>query len=105
MSEGCRAIFDRRKIRRCWFVIAAPCEHPPHANCLSDNTNADIEVRKKWLELAAKRSVPIRCIHFTAAAEVCEHNDVVRALNKSVRDFIIHSISSPNEVLCIPSSA
>jgi bifunctional polynucleotide phosphatase/kinase len=54
--------------------------------CPSDNTNADTEVRKKWIELAAKRSVPIRCVHFTAAAELCEHNDAVRALNRSVCD-------------------
>jgi bifunctional polynucleotide phosphatase/kinase len=54
--------------------------------CPLDNTNADIEVRKKWIELAAKRSVPIRCVHFTAAADLCEHNDAVRALNRSVCD-------------------
>ena len=51
---------------------------------LSDNTNADTEVRSKWVELAKKHSVPIRCVLFTASAEICEHNDVVRALNKEV---------------------
>ena len=49
-----------------------------------DNTNADVEVRGKWIELATKHSVPIRCVLFTAPPEVCEHNDVVRALNKEV---------------------
>lgn len=49
-----------------------------------DNTNTDIDVRSKWVELAAKHSVPIRCVHFTAPAELCEHNDVVRALNSTV---------------------
>ena len=52
----------------------------------SDNTNADVEVRSKWVELAAKYSVPIRCVLFTASPELCEHNDVVRALNTSVSD-------------------
>ncbi|QSZ31625.1 hypothetical protein DSL72_001192 [Monilinia vaccinii-corymbosi] len=47
-----------------------------------DNTNADRDVRSKWIALAAKHSVPIRCVHFLAGAQVCEHNDAVRALNK-----------------------
>ncbi|PQE10227.1 hypothetical protein CJF32_00000743 [Rutstroemia sp. NJR-2017a WRK4] len=46
-----------------------------------DNTNADREVRSKWVALAAKHSVPIRCVHFLAGAQICEHNDAVRALN------------------------
>lgn len=46
-----------------------------------DNTNPDREVRAKWVELAKKHSMPIRCVHFTAPAQICEHNDVVRALN------------------------
>ncbi|KAH6674596.1 polynucleotide kinase 3 phosphatase [Halenospora varia] len=47
-----------------------------------DNTNADVEVRQKWIELAKKHTIPIRCVHFTAEAKICEHNDAVRALNK-----------------------
>ncbi|KAE9377779.1 DNA kinase/phosphatase Pnk1 [Stipitochalara longipes BDJ] len=49
-----------------------------------DNTNADVEVRSKWVELAAKYSVPIRCVLFTTGPELCEHNDVVRALNNAM---------------------
>lgn len=49
-----------------------------------DNTNADADVRGKWIELASKLSVPIRCVHFTATTELCEHNDAVRALNTVV---------------------
>ena len=48
-----------------------------------DNTNADAETRAVWVNLAKERNVPIRCIHFTAPAKVCEHNDTVRALNLS----------------------
>ncbi|KAF1928602.1 DNA kinase/phosphatase Pnk1 [Didymella exigua CBS 183.55] len=46
-----------------------------------DNTNADQDVRAVWVDLAKKHSVPIRCVHFTASAKLCEHNDTVRALN------------------------
>ncbi|TVY50050.1 Bifunctional polynucleotide phosphatase/kinase [Lachnellula occidentalis] len=49
-----------------------------------DNTNADIEVRSKWIDLATKHSIPIRCVLFTAAAQICEHNDAVRALNSTM---------------------
>lgn len=46
-----------------------------------DSTNPDTDVRSKWVQLAAKHNVPIRCVLFTASTEICEHNDVVRALN------------------------
>jgi len=46
-----------------------------------DNTNADLETRSCWIALAKKLEVPIRCVLFTASSKVCEHNDIVRALN------------------------
>jgi bifunctional polynucleotide phosphatase/kinase len=81
-------------------VVVGPCsfgEGHPDANYVPDNTNADCEVRKRWIELAAKHSVPIRCVHFTAPTEICEHNDAVRALNKSVCDPSHQLALDPNE--------
>ncbi|RFU36102.1 hypothetical protein B7463_g161, partial [Scytalidium lignicola] len=49
-----------------------------------DNTNADSDTRSKWTALAKKNSVPIRCVLFTTKMDVCEHNDVVRALNSEM---------------------
>lgn len=51
-----------------------------------DNTNANRDVRKYWVDLATKVKVPIRVIWFTADAKLCEHNDAVRAWaeNKAV---------------------
>ncbi|KAI0909366.1 DNA kinase/phosphatase Pnk1 [Ustulina deusta] len=49
-----------------------------------DNTNPDPEGRNEWVELARKRDVPIRCVWFKIPKALCEHNDAVRALNKSV---------------------
>ncbi|OCK77416.1 PNK3P-domain-containing protein [Lepidopterella palustris CBS 459.81] len=46
-----------------------------------DNTNADPETRSQWINLAKKLKVPIRCVLFTASLKLCEHNDIVRALN------------------------
>ena len=61
-----------------------------------DNTNADTETRGVWVQLANKYKVPIRCVHFTASASLCEHNDTVRALagasfNPESRTILPHS--------------
>ncbi|KAI0885039.1 PNK3P-domain-containing protein [Annulohypoxylon maeteangense] len=49
-----------------------------------DNTNPDTDGRKEWVEFARKHDVPIRCVWFNVPKALCEHNDVVRALNKSM---------------------
>ncbi|KAI8959549.1 PNK3P-domain-containing protein [Daldinia sp. FL1419] len=49
-----------------------------------DNTNADTDGRKEWIEFARKKNLPIRCVWFRVPKALCEHNDVVRALNKSM---------------------
>jgi len=41
-------------------------------------------VRSKWVELATKHKVPIRCVLFPAEPELCDHNNAVRALNHAV---------------------
>ncbi|KAK3074794.1 DNA kinase/phosphatase Pnk1 [Teratosphaeriaceae sp. CCFEE 6253] len=57
-----------------------------------DNTNADIETRASWVTLARQLRVPIRLVHFTAPAKLCEHNNIVRALtammNPEKRDLL-----------------
>lgn len=53
---------------------------------LADNTNPDPDTRATWVDLAKKYKIPARCIWFKTPTQVCEHNDVVRALNKSVSD-------------------
>lgn len=70
----------------------------PSLTCQTiDNTNADPETRAVWVQLAQKFSVPIRCVHFTAPAKLCEHNDTVRALSDS--DF------NPERRTILPHSA
>ncbi|KAF2235109.1 PNK3P-domain-containing protein [Viridothelium virens] len=49
-----------------------------------DNTNADIDTRGEWIKLSRRLDIPIRCVLFTATTKLCEHNDVVRALNGSL---------------------
>jgi hypothetical protein len=88
MYQGRRRVSRRRQVSSHRYVqrlniafFSAISDNP-----LPDNTNADLEVRSRWVELAAKHSVPIRCVLFTASPELCEHNDVVRALNNAVCD-------------------
>lgn len=64
-----------------------------------DNTNADLDTRAVWVKLAQKFKVPIRCVHFTTPAKVCEHNNTVRALagdafNPEKRSLLSHSAFS-----------
>ncbi|KAJ8117412.1 hypothetical protein ONZ43_g4217 [Nemania bipapillata] len=49
-----------------------------------DNTNPDADGRKEWVEFAKKHGVPIRCVWFNIPKGLCEHNDAVRSMNKSL---------------------
>ncbi|KAM7196907.1 Polynucleotide kinase 3 phosphatase domain containing protein [Naviculisporaceae sp. PSN 640] len=46
-----------------------------------DNTNPDPNTRGQWVSLARKFNVPIRCVWFKTPVRICEHNDMVRAMN------------------------
>lgn len=63
-----------------------------------DNTNADLETRSCWIALAKKLKVPIRCVLFTASPKVCEHNDIVRALNNG-------TVMNPEKRIMLPKVA
>ena len=52
-----------------------------------DNTNADVATRAVWTALAAEQAVRIRCLHFTAAAQLCQHNNAVRAFGGTLVRF------------------
>jgi bifunctional polynucleotide phosphatase/kinase len=46
-----------------------------------DNTNRDQKIRKLWVDVAKSFNIPIRCVYFSADPALCQHNDVVRAMN------------------------
>ena len=70
----------------CTGIIAFRRRLTVHA----DNTNADIDTRAHWLQLADKMGVPVRCVLFTASAKLCEHNDTVRALGGTLVRFRLY---------------
>ncbi|KAF4122020.1 bifunctional polynucleotide phosphatase/kinase [Geosmithia morbida] len=49
-----------------------------------DNTNADVDTRAVWIDVARKMGVPIRCVWFKTPLHVCEHNDAVRSQNAAL---------------------
>lgn len=49
-----------------------------------DNTNAEMETRAQWIEIASDFQIPVRCVHFTASPKLCEHNDAVRSLGGNI---------------------
>lgn len=65
----------------------------------TDNTNADLDTRAVWVQLAQTLKVPIRCVYLNTPAKVCEHNDTVRGLggdafNPEKRSLLPHSAFS-----------
>jgi bifunctional polynucleotide phosphatase/kinase len=57
------------------LIIVLTCE---------DNTNPAADTRARWVDLARKHKVPIRCFWFKTLLQLCEHNAVVRAMNQTV---------------------
>ncbi|KAL4911682.1 polynucleotide kinase 3 phosphatase-domain-containing protein [Aspergillus aurantiobrunneus] len=49
-----------------------------------DNTNADLDTRSQWVDVAKELNVPIRCVYFSAPSALCKHNNAVRAANTSL---------------------
>lgn len=71
---------DTLKTRQKCFKVAA--EHLGAGRSVAiDNTNADPDGRKEWVDLARRHGVPIRCVWLKTSQALCEHNAVVRALN------------------------
>ncbi|QIW97948.1 hypothetical protein AMS68_003466 [Peltaster fructicola] len=78
-----RANQDLLKTRDRCMAVARQCIEAGKAVAV-DNTNADVETRGSWIALARKLKVPIRLVHFTSPAKLCEHNDTVRALSGKI---------------------
>lgn len=59
-----------------------------------DNTNPDVESRKRYIDIARQMMVPCRCFRFTASLNHARHNEKFRVMiykTKPVNDIIMHS--------------
>jgi bifunctional polynucleotide phosphatase/kinase len=77
IGEGTSVAIGKRMHALRWVVARMHDLTMEH----TDNTNADRETRAHWTALAKRLELPIRCVMFTASSELCEHNNMVRALN------------------------
>ena len=100
MYENSFGVSVLRQVCCCWYVTSSLwfVLHAGRSDA-RDNTNADVETRAIWIQLAQRFGLSIRCIYFTAHPKLCEHNDTVRALNQDVfnpekRTILPHSAFS-----------
>ncbi|GAB1597666.1 uncharacterized protein F21D5.5-like [Argonauta hians] len=59
-----------------------------------DNTNPDIESRKRYVDVAKCLSIPCRCFHFNVSLNHARHNEKFRVMisqSKPIPDMIMHS--------------
>lgn len=60
-----------------------------------DNTNPDVLSRKRFIEIAQNKNIPVRCFLMTTSADHAKHNNRFRELTDSthtiVKDVIIYS--------------
>lgn len=65
-----------------WQKCVSVCEEmlKKGSKVVIDNTNPDIESRHRYIGIANKLSIPVRCFNFTTSLEHCKHNNRFREL-------------------------
>ena len=74
-----------------WQKCVAKCTEAIKSgqSVVIDNTSPDVESRKRYVEVAQRFKVPVRCFHFVASLEHAKHNNRFRELTvKSKRDYV-----------------
>jgi bifunctional polynucleotide phosphatase/kinase len=72
----------------------AKCELDKGNSIIIDNTNRNILIRSKWIELAKEYNIPIDCVYININRNMALHFNTFRNLNKSenkVPDIAIHT--------------
>ena len=86
-----------------WQKCVTECEKAIELgkSVVIDNTNPDVDSRKRYLTVAEKHNIPTRCFLFTASVAHCKHNNRFRELKnvgnpvyKAVNDIAFNAYSA-----------
>ena len=75
-----------KTLDKCLKVASEHLDTNKNKGIIVDNTNLDVNSREKWIKLAKKYSIPIRCICLKLPKEICIRLNKFRKVNPDTID-------------------